>query len=1075
MHKTMHKLARIIAAVFAFAMCAPSLAATETTWTGGSGGTEAEPLDIYNANNLASGKLPSDSYGISFSVNSLTHLTNSFANATTTRIADGISFNSGDFVIHGPLRFYTLYTSLANGTASIVKKGDWWIDWYFRGGAASGHKTAFTNESGSVTVGQRQESFFANGKNSKFDVVSKSGNWAFNNGYTVWIAGGEGSSVTIDKIAGNWSFANVLIVCGGVSSTASIYNRGGSFSVEKTMFLGKANNARANLYVSGGSVTAKEYGIIIGKDGGGKGHSYLYVSGGAVTNLAGNFVINESTAGGTAAVRVTGGEVCAQTGFIHVGASGAATLTIDGGLVSAPASGVVFCGNSGCIAGRDSFLNLNGGTLAAKTVTYGAGAANGTFTFNGGTLEALAAGTLVASHNRLFVKVASNGGTVDANAKAVTIGEPILEDSSSTGGGMTFKGGGTVTLAGGNTYTGATTVELGTTLSVASPSDIPGVLGVAPPAGLAAGRYVVLTTTGSSAFDASILDGAVVPEDCELAVVDDGRIVACVYKRAQMAAGIWLGTKNNDLCDGENWSNGVVPNGTAATISCTVPATLVCSGSFTPSGITFPAGSALVTISGPGAISGISSIVNNTSLHHVFNCQVTCPDGVTPNITRTEAAYMTFAGGLSMHNAPKTGGGVSDFWSGNVTLRTTDKLRFDSENQNYLWIVNGGTFSVKTACVDRAVIDSGAKIVADCLEYTGCARYATANNKTGWFSAVFDNFNGVIRVGEIRAQGDALLFHSYAGSDMTGGTIIADKLTCAQDKQTGGAFPYPVFMLNCGAVSGADLDGTGWNGEGVWAIGPGGLSFAESVHSLTQYELKLGKSIGGRPAATLHSFADWTLHANPNGRCALAIQSTNSTFLVIDTSHYTIGEPEYDSATSHDVTLTGTIDGGGAMRVVGNGRVIFNSASSFTGGLTVSNAATVAVNAGCKPGNGSVLVTGGATLSLPQTGTVTIPGAVTLQDDAVLSFNFTNGAGAPKFVFTAGATVPDGAAAKVKVSAAAGVQPRRLDGKWLIAEGVSGTFALDEETKPTWANGVSVEGVNLYLNVKAPGLTLSVR
>jgi hypothetical protein len=51
--------------------------------------------------------------------------------------------------------------------------GDWWIDWYFRGGAASGHKTAFTNESGSVTVDQHEGSIFANGNNSKFDVVSK--------------------------------------------------------------------------------------------------------------------------------------------------------------------------------------------------------------------------------------------------------------------------------------------------------------------------------------------------------------------------------------------------------------------------------------------------------------------------------------------------------------------------------------------------------------------------------------------------------------------------------------------------------------------------------------------------------------------------------------------------------------------------------------------------------------------------------------------------------------------------------------------------------------------------------------
>jgi hypothetical protein len=146
----------------------------------------------------------------------------------------------------------------------------------------------------------------------------------------------------------------------------------------------------------------------------------------------------------------------------------------------------------------------------------------------------------------------------------------------------------------------------------------------------------------------------------------------------------------------------------------------------------------------------------------------------------------------------------------------------------------------------------------------------------------------------------------------------------------------------------------------------------------------------------------------------------------------------------------------------------------LSGELTVSNAATVAVNAGCKPGGGAVLVATGATLSLPESGTVTIPGAVTLQDDAVLYFNFTNGAGAPKFAFTAGATVSSGTA-KVKVSAAEGVQPRRLDGKWLIAEGVSGTFVLDEETKPTWADGVSIEDGNLYLNVKSPGLMLSVR
>jgi hypothetical protein len=111
---------------------------------------------------------------------------------------------------------------------------------------------------------------------------------------------------------------------------------------------------------------------------------------------------------------------------------------------------------------------------------------------------------------------------------------------------------------------------------------------------------------------------------------------------------------------------------------------------------------------------------------------------------------------------------------------------------------------------------------------------------------------------------------------------------------------------------------------------------------------------------------------------------------------------------------------------------------------------------------------------LPESGDVTIPGAVTLEDDAVLSFNFTNGAEAPKFTFATGATVSSGTA-KVNVTAEESVQPRRLDGKWLIAEGVSGSFALDEETKPTWANSISIEDGNLYLNVKSPGLMLSVR
>ena len=62
-------------------------------------------------------------------------------------------------------------------------------------------------------------------------------------------------------------------------------------------------------------------------------------------------------------------------------------------------------------------------------------------------------------------------------------------------------------------------------------------------------------------------------------------------------------------------------------------------------------------------------------------------------------------------------------------------------------------------------------------------------------------------------------------------------------------------------------------------------------------------------------------------------------------------------------------------------------------------------------------------------------------------------------------------------TAAENVNARNADGKWLIATNVSGegSFVLDEENKPAWVEGVSLEGGNLYLNVKTCGLTLSVR
>ena len=599
----------------------------------------------------------------------------------------------------------------------------------------------------------------------------------------------------------------------------------------------------------------------------------LYLNGGVMKVKYLN--MNDSNNSTTGGLWCNGGTLKPTVSFNTSSGAGTKNFIInEGGLTVDTDSGITFGLYQQVKGGAGAITKTGAGTMVLAWGPLNTGG----FIVNGGVLNV--GGTSTGTVKITGPLVVNNGGTIYMNENAV--------NRSPCSGLMTLNAGAKVKVP--VTAQGEIAKTPAGQSGVAVNGAVSFVFNVKPVPGIHAVLESVSASVPFEDEDVALFSAPDVPEAVFSLSADKMKVLMTVPPPE--GGYVWIGGTDGLMSTAANWMGGIVPSGSGAKVHFRAGGAITNDlQDFAPASLTFAASIGERAVLDGNAITGVSAITNNTSSHHVFNCQVVCPDGVTPDITRTDAAYMRFAGGLSMHNAPKTGGGVSDFWSGNVTLRTTDKLRFDSDNQNYLWIVNGGTFSVKTACVDKAFVDSGAKIVADCLEYAGCPRYATANKQTGWFAAVFDNGNGVIRVGEIRAQSDTVLFHSYAGSDMTGGTIIADKLTCAQNKQTGGAFPYPIFMLNCGAVSGAGLNGGDWNGEGVWVIGPGGLSFAESVHSSTHYELKLGKSIGGRPAATLHSFADWTLHANPNGGFALALQSDNGTFLVIDTSHYTIGEP----------------------------------------------------------------------------------------------------------------------------------------------------------------------------------------
>lgn len=198
-------------------------------------------------------------------------------------------------------------------------------------------------------------------------------------------------------------------------------------------------------------------------------------------------VIGSGGSGNSGTLRITGGSfsTVGSTGgeIIGNGAGNIGTLIIDGGNYTAGATlnfGIgagptsILTVNSGTatvptisINANTANLNLNGGTLELNNITRTFGTA--TINFNGGTLKARQNNTAFLADlatTNVFIK--SNGAIIDSNGFNISIGEPLLTDVASTGGGLTKNGAGILTLTGANTYTGETKVNAGKLILPAS-------------------------------------------------------------------------------------------------------------------------------------------------------------------------------------------------------------------------------------------------------------------------------------------------------------------------------------------------------------------------------------------------------------------------------------------------------------------------------------------------------------------------------------------------------------------------------------------------------------------------------
>ena len=259
-------------------------------------------------------------------------------------------------------------------------------------------------------------------------------------------ADSEGT-VTVTGTGSHWNNSSFLSL--GDTGTGTLNVQAGGVVSNATGYMGYFTGSEGTATVTGtGSQWKNSGNLTVGRRGTG---TLDVEAGGVVSNTAGYlglFADSEGTATVTGA-----GSQWNNTSFLTVGRSGTGTLNVEaGGLVRASEVRVADSGSS------TGTLNLKGGILSTGQVSEGSGSGGGTVIFDDGTLQ------LTGDQADLFsdfetgdVTLDAGGGTIDT--QGFTVGITTVLDGV---GGLTKQGTGILTLTGGNTYTGSTTVRNGT-------------------------------------------------------------------------------------------------------------------------------------------------------------------------------------------------------------------------------------------------------------------------------------------------------------------------------------------------------------------------------------------------------------------------------------------------------------------------------------------------------------------------------------------------------------------------------------------------------------------------------------
>jgi autotransporter-associated beta strand protein len=269
---------------------------------------------------------------------------------------------------------------------------------------------------------------------------------------TLSIGPGDGDTENVNISAGNVTLSNLLLASGsGTGGTANVVQSGGTVNVGHLQ-IGNASSVSGNIFtsytLSGGTLNVS--GTLNMATSQNVVSSVLTIGTGATLNMTGNnSMVLGDYYGSPASIVQNGGTVAwtlsNSSGGLQVDGGGTYSYTLNGGELSIPR--IVWGGQ-------------------ASTSQYGS--AKASFEFNGGTLQVLSSGVFFpaqvsVSTARWTTTIGSGGATIDTAGNAVLFTNGLVTDpSTSTDGGLTKIGAGTLTLSGSDTYNGPTNVSAGT-------------------------------------------------------------------------------------------------------------------------------------------------------------------------------------------------------------------------------------------------------------------------------------------------------------------------------------------------------------------------------------------------------------------------------------------------------------------------------------------------------------------------------------------------------------------------------------------------------------------------------------